>query len=289
MGVCSSREISGRRPISQATLRKLKLGIRDKLKFARRVGVPASSHTVDRDRQDVQSHYDLSDEFFRLFLDEKMVYSCAYFASPEQDLDRAQERKLDLICRKLDLRPGDRFLDAGCGWGALLIWAARHYGVRAPYLRSVYRALRPGGVFLNHGITAPRRGPAQTGGTLIFRHVFPGAELSPVTHLQAEMEDSDFEILDVHALRQHYALTLRAWFERFMARRAEAARMVPERVIRIWDLYLAGAARAFQDGVIGVRRTSQPARDRRRHPPLPGRLQRRPQALRLDQDGRPDP
>jgi cyclopropane-fatty-acyl-phospholipid synthase len=75
------------------------------------------AHTLAADSRDVRAHYDLSDEFFRLFLDSQMVYSCAYFAHPEQDLDKAQERKLDLVCRKLRLRPGESFLDVGCGWG----------------------------------------------------------------------------------------------------------------------------------------------------------------------------
>jgi cyclopropane-fatty-acyl-phospholipid synthase len=292
-------------------IRKLELGVRDKLKFAPKLVVPASSHTVEHDRRDVQAHYDLSDDFFRLFLDEKMVYSCAYFATPEQDLERAQERKLDLICRKLALHPGETLLDVGCGWGALLIWAAQRYGVCAhgitlsenqaaearhrveaaglgdrvtielchyadlpaerydkissvgmyehvgtaklpDYLGAVHRALRPGGLFLNHGITAPPGGPEHTGGAFIFRHVFPGAELAPVAHIQTELEDIGFEIVDVQGLREHYALTLRAWFERFITRRAEAARMVSGDVLRVWDLYLAGCARAFEEGVIGV-------------------------------------
>jgi len=92
---------------------------------------PHERHTMAADRHDVREHYDLSDDFFRLFLDAQMIYSCAYFANPEQDLDQAQERKLDLVCRKLHLRPGESFLDVGCGWGALAIWAAKHYGVRA--------------------------------------------------------------------------------------------------------------------------------------------------------------
>lgn len=76
-------------------------------------------------------HYDLSNAFYRLWLDERMIYSCAYFETPEQGLEAAQCSKLDHICRKLRLRPGDSLLDIGCGWGALVCWAARHYGVRA--------------------------------------------------------------------------------------------------------------------------------------------------------------
>ncbi len=79
----------------------------------------------------IAHHYDVSNAFYRLWLDPEMVYSCAYFRDAEQSLAEAQRDKLDYICRKLRLKPGQRLLDIGCGWGALLRWAARHYGVRA--------------------------------------------------------------------------------------------------------------------------------------------------------------
>ena len=88
-------------------------------------------HSVERDRLAVRYHYDVSNDFFALWLDERMVYSCAYFASPDDDLDMAQERKLDYICRKLRLRQGERLLDIGCGWGGLVSHAAQGYGVEA--------------------------------------------------------------------------------------------------------------------------------------------------------------
>jgi cyclopropane-fatty-acyl-phospholipid synthase len=100
--------------------------------------VPASesrpggrAHSLRRDRRAITHHYDISNEFYRLVLGSSLVYSCAYFDHPEESLEGAQERKLDLICRKLVLGPGERFLDIGCGWGSLLIHAAGHYGVRA--------------------------------------------------------------------------------------------------------------------------------------------------------------
>jgi cyclopropane-fatty-acyl-phospholipid synthase len=88
-------------------------------------------HSIERDRQAVTYHYDVSNEFYALWLDRRLVYSSAYFQSSEQDLDAAQECKLDYICRKLRLRPGQRLLDVGCGWGGLVIYAAEHYGVDA--------------------------------------------------------------------------------------------------------------------------------------------------------------
>ena len=91
--------------------------------------VKAHSKTESRDA--IQFHYDLSNQFYALWLDQAMVYSCAYFEQPSDDLEQAQQAKLDHICRKLLLKPADRLLDIGCGWGALVIHAARHYGVRA--------------------------------------------------------------------------------------------------------------------------------------------------------------
>ena len=90
-----------------------------------------AAHTLARDAQQIQFHYDISDDFYGLWLDPRRVYSCAYFRDPQMTLAQAQEAKLDHICRKLDLRPGERFLDIGAGWGALLLWAAEHYGVTA--------------------------------------------------------------------------------------------------------------------------------------------------------------
>lgn len=88
-------------------------------------------HSVERDRVAVRAHYDVGNEFYRLWLDRNMVYSCAYFRSEHDDLDTAQVAKLDTICHKLRLRPGERLLDIGCGWGSLVMHAAARYGVEA--------------------------------------------------------------------------------------------------------------------------------------------------------------
>ena len=87
--------------------------------------------TETSNRANIQYHYDLSDAFYALFLDPEMVYSCAHFTEPHDDLARAQRDKLDMICRKLRLQADETLLDIGCGWGALVVHAARHYGVRA--------------------------------------------------------------------------------------------------------------------------------------------------------------
>jgi cyclopropane-fatty-acyl-phospholipid synthase len=110
-------------------------------------------HSTIRDRNAISYHYDHQAEFYKLWLDPRMVYSCAYFAAPDEDLARAQESKLDLICRKLRLRHGDRFLDIGCGWGGLVVYAAAQYGVHAtgitisvPQAESAREAARQAGL-----------------------------------------------------------------------------------------------------------------------------------------------
>ena len=114
----------------------LRLAFTPARKIAPAGGVPttrqfAHNHTLESDREAISHHYDVGNDFYRLFLDERMVYSCAYFNTSEDSLEQAQMNKLDHICRKLRLKPGERFLDIGCGWGALVIWAAKHYGVTA--------------------------------------------------------------------------------------------------------------------------------------------------------------
>jgi cyclopropane-fatty-acyl-phospholipid synthase len=90
-----------------------------------------SRHTKRDDREAIQHHYDVSNEFYALWLDPRMVYSCAYFRREDDTLEQAQLQKLDHICTKLMLAPGEKFLDIGCGWGALAIRAAEKYGVDA--------------------------------------------------------------------------------------------------------------------------------------------------------------
>ncbi len=151
--------------------RDLRLGLGDKLASAlaaaragalvlRRPSPPASEahlggrlHSLGRDRDAIRHHYDVSNAFYRLVLGPSMVYSCAYFATPEDTLEQAQERKLEVICRKLRLASGERLLDVGCGWGSLLIHAAARHGARAvgitlsePQAELARRRIREAGV-----------------------------------------------------------------------------------------------------------------------------------------------
>jgi cyclopropane-fatty-acyl-phospholipid synthase len=90
-----------------------------------------TTHSVERDRQAISYHYDVGNDFYRLWLDRELVYTCAYFKTPGDDIHAAQDQKNDHVCRKLRLKPGERFLDMGCGWGGLVRHAVRHYGVTA--------------------------------------------------------------------------------------------------------------------------------------------------------------
>ena len=88
-------------------------------------------HSIARDKKAISRHYDVGNDFYKLFLGEQMIYSCAYFKRPGADINEAQRDKLTYVCRKLRLQPGEKLLDIGCGWGGLIIWAAKHFGVES--------------------------------------------------------------------------------------------------------------------------------------------------------------
>ncbi|NTW89156.1 MAG: hypothetical protein HGB26_08620 [Desulfobulbaceae bacterium] len=121
------------------------------------------------------------------------------------------------------------------------------------YFATVHNMLKPGGLFLNHGITSDEPGWTQSTSTrFINRHVFPDGELDTISNIQVRMEDAKFEIFDVEGLRPHYAYTLRHWVNRLEARREEVIRLVGERTYRIWRLYMTGCALQFEQGATGI-------------------------------------
>ena len=279
-------------------------------------------------RRSIAHHYDVSNAFYRLWLDPEMVYSCAYYRSETSSLAEAQRDKLDYLCRKLRLRPGQSLLDIGCGWGALALWAARHYGVRVHgitlseeqfrlarmrvreagledrvridlldyrdlpedasydrvvsvgmfehvgvrnfprYFGTVRRVLRPGGLFLNHGITSEtgwRRSPLTR---FMNRYIFPDGELARIGVVVEAMERAGFETLDVENLRPHYALTLRDWVRNLESERERVVRASSDATWRLWRLYMAGCAWYFDEGSVGVHQVLAGPRHQRHPVPL---------------------
>jgi cyclopropane-fatty-acyl-phospholipid synthase len=272
-------------------------------------------HSRGFDSRAIRQHYDVNDDFFGLWLDRRRVYSCAYFRRPQDTLEIAQEQKLDHICRKLMLKPGERFLDIGCGWGALIMWAAEHYKVRATgitlshnqytyaqkeiaahglqdlcevklldyrdvseeapydkiasvgmfehvgrknlaaYFGKIFRLLPPGGLVLNHGITLNSTEQHELGsdiGSFIDDYVFPGGELTHISRVLQEMSAQGLEPWDSESLRPHYARTLWHWVERLEANREAALFNVGEKAYRVWRIYMAGSAHAFERGWMSI-------------------------------------
>jgi cyclopropane-fatty-acyl-phospholipid synthase len=275
----------------------------------------SARHSRTEDRNAIRHHYDVSNEFYALWLDPRMVYSCAYFREEDDTLEQAQLQKLDHICTKLRLAPGEKFLDIGCGWGALVIRAAAKYGVDATgitlsenqfrlanerihaaglqdrcrvllqdyrdhpgegfydkvasvgmfehvglknlpvYFGAVQRLLRERGLFLNHGITTSdvhNRAIGMGAGDFIGRYVFPKGELPHLHRVVNDMSEQDFEVHDVECLRAHYAKTLDLWSSTYERKLSEAVAASSERTARIWRLYLAGCAHAFEQRWVSI-------------------------------------
>ncbi|WP_445395222.1 class I SAM-dependent methyltransferase [Streptomyces sp. LE64] len=273
-------------------------------------------HTRRSDRRAVSHHYDVGNDFYGLVLGPSMVYSCAYWDDPARaagDLEGAQRAKLELVARKLGLRPGVRLLDVGCGWGSMALHAAREHGAAVvgvtlsreqaaharervaraglsdlveirlqdyrdvhdgpydavssigmaehvgadrylEYARDLHDLLRPGGRLLNHQISRRPRGDesAYRLDEFIDAYVFPDGELAPVGTTVGVLERAGFEVRDLESIREHYALTLRHWVGNLEAGWARAAALTSPGRARVWRLYMAASALAFERNRIGV-------------------------------------
>jgi cyclopropane-fatty-acyl-phospholipid synthase len=272
-------------------------------------------HSIQRDKAAVAFHYNVSNDFFGLWLDQRMIYSCAYFKDDNTTLDEAQRRKLEHICRKLNLQRGETLLDIGCGWGGMIIYAAKNFGVKATgitlseeqlkfaqericeagledqckvelrdyreiegheqydklvsvgmvehvgkamlptYFKQAYSLLKPGGIFLNHGIGCMDDGSAtatSSSSGFIDKHVFPDGELAAINEMLRAAELSHFEVRDVENLREHYARTLRKWVQRLEGNYDKALQMVDEKTYRVWRIYMAGSAYGFRSGSLDL-------------------------------------
>ncbi|MFE9022397.1 class I SAM-dependent methyltransferase [Streptomyces sp. NPDC007808] len=272
-------------------------------------------HTKRTDKRAISHHYDVGNDFYEIVLGPSMVYSCAYWPAPppQGTLEAAQRDKLDLVCRKLALRPGLRLLDVGCGWGSMAVHAAREYGVsvvgitlsqeQAVYARKrvadegltdkveirvqdyrdvadgpydaissigmaehvgaeryleyadvLYGLLKPGGRLLNHQIgRRPQRDESSYRvDEFIDAYVFPDGELQPIGTTVTQLERAGFEVRDVESIREHYALTLRRWVANLEAGWDRAVALSGPGRARVWRLYMAASALAFERNHIGV-------------------------------------
>ncbi|MGV3552324.1 class I SAM-dependent methyltransferase [Rhizobium sp.] len=256
-----------------------------------------------RSRKNVQHHYDLTGALYDLFLDSDRQYSCAYFETPETDLEAAQLAKKRHIAAKMVMsRPGLSVLDIGCGWGGMALYLARNLGAKVKgvtlsdeqlaiakqravdahldddlrfdledyrhveekfdrivsvgmfehvgrphydtYFKKSADLLKKDGVMLMH--TIGRIDVPSTNNPFIEKYIFPGGYIPAMSEVMASIERSGLTITDVEVLRLHYAETLKAWRERFMARREEAKKLYDEKFCRIWEFYLAASESAFR-------------------------------------------
>ena len=261
------------------------------------------NNIASRSRKNVQHHYDLTGELYDLFLDADRQYSCAYFETPETDLEEAQLAKKRHIAAKMVMnRPGLSVLDIGCGWGGMALYLARNLGAKVKgvtlsdeqlaiaqkrasdggldgdvrfqlqdyrhveekfdrivsvgmfehvgrphydtYFKKSAQLLKKDGVMLMH--TIGRVDVPTTTNPFIEKYIFPGGYIPSMSEVMASIERSGLTITDVEVLRLHYAETLKAWRERFMARREEAKKLYDEKFCRIWEFYLAASESAFR-------------------------------------------
>ena len=321
--VARDRGLGGGRPslaaVAQAVGTAVGIGALRPILWGRPPAPPASQarirgrlHSVLRDRRAISHHYDLSNEFYSLILEDSMAYSCGYHESPDVSLEDAQRAKLSLVCRKLGLEPGTSLLDVGCGWGSLSLHAAEHFGAKVTgvtiaaeqkrfidtriaergladrveirlqdyrevpesewgtydavssiemgehvgegnyptYAEVLRRSVKPGGRVLVQQMSRTGRWPG--GGPFIESFIAPDMYMRPVGETVAHLERGGLEVRDVHALREHYVLTVAGWLDRFERNVDRLTELVGEEVVRVWRLYLVGGAMAFRDGRMGV-------------------------------------
>jgi cyclopropane-fatty-acyl-phospholipid synthase len=230
-------------------------------------------HSPERDRRSVQFHYDVSNEFFKLFLDESLTYSCAFFSLDDSSLEAAQFAKLELVCKKLRLEPGMRRRVADARLADRIeirlqdyrdvrdepfdaissIGMVEHVGSNQidEYMRVCARVLKPGAQFLNHGIARLRVGEPEAG-PFSERYVFPDAAPLHVSRIITAMERAGLETHHVEDFRLDYAETLRHWARRLDEHLVEAERIAGPERLRVWRLYLRAARQGFETGFTSV-------------------------------------
>jgi cyclopropane-fatty-acyl-phospholipid synthase len=280
-----------------------------------RAHLSGSVGSRDRLRAAIAYHYDLPVNFWKLWLDPALLYSCAYFKSDGESLDQAQLNKLDYVCRKLFLSKGERLLDLGCGWGALVIFAAQYYGVNVTgitlsrsqaeygvrrikelgleeqceirhldfrdyecgeqydkiacvgavehvplgqlheFFSLANRLLKPGGLFLNHGITESATERHPTGESFVDAYIFPDNGVTTISSQLVAAEETGFEIRDVECLREHYLRTCLEWLKRIEENKAALTAQSSASTQRRFRLYVGAQAYYFSRGASSIHQT----------------------------------
>lgn len=269
-----------------------------------------TSSSKQNQKKEVSSHYDIGNDFYKLWLDETMSYSCGYFKTDADTLYDAQCSKVERTLEKLRLEEGMTLCDIGCGWGFLLIQAAKKYKVHGvgitlskeqkkegerrireehledyieiklldyrdlpslgiqfdrvvsigmvehvgrknygEFMKCVKDALKPGGLFLLHYISALKEYP---GDAWIKKYIFPGGVVPSLREILHIAGEERFYTLDVESWRRHYNRTLLRWNENFQKHRSQVVEMFDERFARMWELYLCACAATFMNGIIDL-------------------------------------
>ncbi len=257
-------------------------------------------------KQNIQAHYDLGNDFFSLWLDKTMCYSCAYFKTPHDSLYDAQLQKIDLILKKLRLKPGHKILDIGCGWGALIMRAAEKYGAKAvgitlseeqyasvskriasaglsnsvdvklinyldldsdeyqfdrivsvgmfehvgkeylsQYMQKVNELLVPKGLSLLHTLINQQEVITNAWAK---KYIFPGGYVPSLRETYYLFPEFDLRVIHDESLRMHYVKTLEYWYQNFTQQLDAVCQKFDNRFVRMWSLYLQGAAAILRTG-----------------------------------------
>lgn len=269
-------------------------------------------NTLAGSRRNISAHYDLSNDFFRLFLDDTMAYSAGIFGEPTTTLKAASLAKFERICQKLQLKPGDTLLEIGTGWGGLAIHAARNYGCKVvtttlsreqaayarewisreglsdritvleqdyrelsgqydklvsvemieavgadfypAYFRRCSELVKPDGLVMLQAITISdqRFEQSLTSADFIKRYIFPGGQLPSNSEITRQVAlHTDMQLIDMKDITLDYAMTLRAWHQRFNDKLAEVRQLGCDEVfIRMWRFYLCYCEGGFLERVI---------------------------------------
>jgi cyclopropane-fatty-acyl-phospholipid synthase len=259
-----------------------------------------------RSRRNAEHTYNLTRRLYELFLDEDRQYTCAYYTDTSNSLEQAQLDKKAHIAAKLNLKPGMKVLDIGCGWGGFALYLHKHYDVDvlgvalAPdqiafckeraeaegvadrvkfelmdyrdvagqfdritsvgliehlgtphypgFFAKMYELLKPDGVMFSH--CCGRMGGPGTTDKWTRKYIFPGGYIPALSELVAEAEKHRLAVMDVEAIRFHYAHTLEEWYRRTNAAKDEIVALYDERFFRMWQFYLVGAEAAFRYGAM---------------------------------------